>query len=305
MGQLGHKNNRSLQSFTRIEHDDLTKIELVACGYEHTIVSSAKTIFAFGSNKQVSQWPSRISCCRVNSGALARRPCPLHRSSSLSCASLLKPVSGGLAGKVSKRLSCGAYFSLVLTTDFELWAFGCNAYNQISQSSTSTVDKPTRVAGLESKRVIDASAGFYHVAAICAALDAAPFPPSLLSSPKLQVMVVDRRIALYIADDAGVSTASLHSIRDGRSLCSSCEVSCGLLSSAYDCEVAAEFAPHLNTVRFFSLEASVPSSPSSSTLFDVIAKAHIRVAPLTVADTVMVNLARFSDALTYGGAPSI
>ncbi|RKG77780.1 RCC1 domain-containing protein [Corallococcus terminator] len=69
------------------------------------------------------------------------------------------------SAKVPQAVAAGAYHSLFLTKDGEVWAWGQNVFGQLGTGSTSTNQpQPTRVSGLPAIKAV--AAGIYHSLAL-------------------------------------------------------------------------------------------------------------------------------------------
>ena len=115
-------------------------ITAVACGYKHSLaLTSDGIVYAWGFN---------------NFGQLG------NGTSINSVVPVAVDRSGVLSGKIITAIACGTYYSLVLTSDGKVYAWGDNSSGQLGSGNNTSSNIPVAVstAGILSGKIIKAIA---------------------------------------------------------------------------------------------------------------------------------------------------
>ncbi|OQR81723.1 hypothetical protein THRCLA_11473 [Thraustotheca clavata] len=149
LGQLGHKNYLDLQHPKRIQLDPPEKqlreaadavivAKYVACGGQHTLViTDLQQVLAFGNNK-AGQLGLGHRNCRTESGW---RSC-------------VPTVISSLAMYSVHQVAAGLHHSACITTQGELYTWGCGIDGRLGNNSSTAQDIPTVVYGLKTLGVV-------------------------------------------------------------------------------------------------------------------------------------------------------
>jgi len=133
-GQLGHGTQDPIPIPKKI--DGLTNIIQISCGEAHSIaVSSTGQTFSWGCNRYG----------QLGHGDWATRTSP-------------QLISALRATKVIQA-SCGLHHSALLSTNHEVFTFGCGSYGRLGHGDHKHVNIPKAVAALRGKTIIQVSCG--------------------------------------------------------------------------------------------------------------------------------------------------
>jgi uncharacterized repeat protein (TIGR03803 family) len=134
-GQLG--NGGTLRRSTPINVSSLSSVVTVASGYQHAVaLKSDGTVWTWG----------RGDSGQIGNGSSALRT--------------LVPVQLTALGTNVTAIAAGRSHTIAMKSDGTVWSWGNNAYGQLGNGTTSSVNVPTQIPTLSN--VIDVSAGDYH-----------------------------------------------------------------------------------------------------------------------------------------------
>ena len=198
-GQLGHGELGSvflINAPQRVEALRGERVVQVACGVVHTaVLTSGGDIFTFGSGRDgmlghggtnnelvprrvralVGRWVVQVAC-GTNHTAVVTSTGELFtfgygRKGNLGHNSENEKVwvprrVDALVGKHVVQVSCGVLYTAVITSDGELFTFGCGGEGQLGHGGKEDEEVPRRVDALVGKRVMQVSCGRFHTAAV-------------------------------------------------------------------------------------------------------------------------------------------
>jgi alpha-tubulin suppressor-like RCC1 family protein len=140
-GQLGQGDLNSLNEPTRVRIN--SRIRSIAAGDTHSLaLDYSGNLYAWGSN---------------NCGQLG----PLQSSKKVDWSSF--PVRVPLSFKL-QQVDAGMHYTLALTDQGEVYAWGWNSFGQLGTSSAKMTGRPTRISGITRAEKI--SAGAFHALAL-------------------------------------------------------------------------------------------------------------------------------------------
>jgi alpha-tubulin suppressor-like RCC1 family protein len=151
-GQLGLGDNLNRTSFTRLSWDNVSKALAVSCGKSHSIILDINhKIWSFGFN----------SNGQLGLGDRINRSIPCLVSFSVG-QDILFPFPWdniSYPAEKIKMISCGAFHSLIIDCDNNLWSFGYNGCGQLGLNDMIDRLVPTLIPLFTAKRIF---AGHSH-----------------------------------------------------------------------------------------------------------------------------------------------
>ena len=145
-GTLGFSESVDVQR-EPLRLEGLPTVRHVACGANHSLaVTMRGTLYAWGCGEQ-GALGCRLLTSRPKAKLLPTQPLALRR---------------GRASLPVVSAAAGAYHSLALTADGEVWAWGLNNYGQLGCGGFANTTTPQPVPALRGLRVEQLDGGEHH-----------------------------------------------------------------------------------------------------------------------------------------------
>ncbi|GAX82001.1 hypothetical protein CEUSTIGMA_g9429.t1 [Chlamydomonas eustigma] len=148
-GQLGlNSKGRCVSAPTKIDLSDQTDVRAVACGEQHTIVTTGSDVMSCGSNEhgQLGYWIS-------------------EEKEDLGFSHMLKPIPS-LHNMSVVQVVCGSSHTLCVTAQSQVYAWGSNSSGQLGLGDKKDRAMPILVDALWALPVVQLAAGSSHSLAL-------------------------------------------------------------------------------------------------------------------------------------------